>query len=536
LDISHDYLYKLRLIQYHAGDIRLKSLSDLEWEDRKKIFVFWPLIVILLCTIVYYKSQTTCPLDSDQLTNMTIVEYFQNPDSYAHDPLWGNRDLFLPLNLGVFVFYTLSRVAPIEEAIPAALTCIVFLYLIISFAVFHKLSQSSSLAICLSLLSCLPVGMTSFTEWGVGYSPSFLSRTIFVPFVPPIFYAFLNLLNAPTVRKGMLFYFSLGLLAFVHQISSFYLFLSFLMCSFLLRPRLLKVHLASLVSWVAAISPLLIYTVSHYSFASDIVVAPSFLQKWIEFRFFWAFYPTVTRAALESSMRHPFYILILLIVIFGFRKNPHVKHLTITTVAVITGGVTIYGIQFFFYNVFGIPFKFVDIFRGLRFLPFIAFLSVGVVWQDLETYFRRVHRLRSAVLVALPLLCVLVFTLQYYSRAPESSADTCSDPIFAAVHELPPNALIATDNIENLRYCGKRSVYVIFRDGATAYYNGTDQFLLWVRRIVLNANFFKAPNKELAQQLKQDGVTHLFIEGELPPSPLWEKVHCSSRYCVYKLE
>ena len=78
--------------------------------------------------------------------------------------------------------------------------------------------------------------------------------------------------------------------------------------------------------------------------------------------------------------------------------------------------------------------------------------------------------------------------------------------------------------------------YVKLRDGAIAYYNGTDQFLMWIERLTFSFHFFMTLSKEYLEDLKRDGVTHLCVRGKLPPSNLWTKVYCSPQYCLYQLK
>lgn len=534
----------------------LAGLGALELQKTKKILLI--LLVICLCTFFFYKSQKILPLMIDQITNATIVERFQNPHLYDHDPLWGDKKLFLPLNLGVLSFYVLSLLGPIEIGIPIALTLVILLYLIMSFIVFYKFSRSPTLALSLSLLSCFIVQTPAADFWGIGYSSSFLSRTIFLPFVPLIFYFFIAILNNPTIKTSMLFYFLLGILAVVHQVSSFYLFLSFLLCFFYFHPRLVKIHILSMISWLLAVSPLIFYVIQHYSFTSHFTYSPAMLQAWIESVLFWAFYPVVVKAALNYILKNPHHIAILLVIPFIFRKNIHVKYLVATTVAIIISSLSVYGIQLFLLKGFNIPFKFGDVLRGLRFIPFLVFMSLAAIWQDMIAYFHRVHSLRpiNHLIPLIPLflliLSVSIFIFKYHSQSPPFSGYTCSDPIFEAVRQLPPTAVIATDlgvrrqlraaslvateTMPALRYCGKRSVYVMLYDGALAYYNGTDQFVSWIRRLHLNFDFFVTLNKESLSILKQDGVTHLCVSGELPSSNLYIKVYCSPQYCLYKVK
>jgi hypothetical protein len=531
-----------------------RNLLSLETQKTRKIWVLSAIIIILFCTLFFYKTQKVLPLMIDQVTNATIVEHFQNPHLYDHDPLWGSKKLFLPLNLGVFIFYVLSRLGPIEVGIPIALTGVMFLYLIMSFMVFYKLSQSPALALSLGLLSCFIVATPAATFWGIGYSPSFLTRTIFLPFVPLIVYAFLDILNNPTIKKSMLCYFLLGLLAFVHQISSFYLFLAFFFCSFLLRPRLLKMHALNLTAWLVAVSPLVIYVIHHYSLTSTFSYAPVLLQQWIESVLFWAFHPVVEKAALQYIAKNPHHIIILLVVPIFFWRKHYVKYLTMMVAAIVTINISIYGIQFFLFKCFNIPFKFGEVLRGLRFLPFFAFTAVALVWQDVVTYLRRAPLFGFMVPfipVVLLVLAVSIFIFRYDSKSPQFSGYTCSDPIFEVIQQLPPTALIATDlgvrqqlrstsfvatdTIPQLRYCGKRAVYTILLDGTMAFYNGTDQFVRWINRVQFNFDFFVTLNRESIAPLKKDGVTHLCVKGALPSSSLWANVYCSSQYCLYQL-
>ena len=519
----------------------LGRLLRLEGQKTKNLFIICSVIIILFCTLFFYTTQKVIPLALDQITNVTIIEHFQNPHLYDHDPLWGSQKLFLPLNLGVFSFYVLSWFGPIEAGIPIALTVVMLLYLIAAFFVFYKLSESATLALCLSLLSCLPVEMPASTFWGIGndYPFLFLSRVIFLPFVPLIFYAFLSILKDPKLKKCILFYFGLGLLAFVHQISSFYLFLAFLLCLFLWYPRLLNIHGVSLASWLLPVSPLVVYVMLHYNFISYISVPPHVIQSCIEDRFAWAFYPNVAKDTLRYIIHNPFHIIILSLVPFIFWKNLRVKYLTVTVVAIIISSLGVYMIQVFLLKFFNMPFKCVDLLRGFRYIPFLAFLSVAVIWQDIVSYFRRtplLQRITPIISVMLLVFSILIFTLSYHFTSPKSTDYTCSDPIFEVVQQLPPSVLIATNNIHSLRYCGKRSVYVIMKDGAIAYYNGTDQFLTWVKRIVFSQEFFKTLSKELLADLQKHGVTHVFVEGELPRSDLWTKVYCSPQYCLYQLK
>jgi hypothetical protein len=534
----------------------LTGLAGLESQKTKKILLL-VLLIICFCTFVFYKSQKILPLYRDQITNATIVEHFQNPHLYDHDPLWGGEKLFLPLNLGVLSFYVLSRLGPIEVGIPIAQTVVIFSYLIISFIFFYKCSRSNALALSLSLLSCF-FAETSTDYWGFGFSTSFLSRTIFLPFVPLIFYSFLDILKNPTAKKCMPFYFLLGILAFVHQISSFYLFLSFVLCFFYFHPRLVKIHILSMISWFLAVSPLIIYALHHYNFTSHFTISPATtLQMWIEPMFQWAFPPAFGKATLTYILKNPHHIAMLLFIPLIFRKNIPVKYLTVTMIAIIITSVGVFGIQLFLLKAFEIPFKFVDVLRGLRFIPFLAFMLLAVAWQDVLAYFRRVLSIRHAkyiiplIPIFLLILSIFIFVFRYHSQSPRFSGYTCSDPIFEAVQQLPPTALIATDlgvrhvqstefntseTVPGLRYCGKRAVYAKLDDGSLAYYNGTDQFVRWIIRVNNTWDFFVRLNKESLSVLKRDGVTHLCVRGELPSSKLWTKVYCSPQYCLYKVK
>jgi hypothetical protein len=538
----------------------LTGLAGLESRKTKKILLI-SLLIICFCSFFFYKSQKILPLMIDQITNATIVEHFQNPHLYDHDPLWGGGKLFLPLNLGVLCFYLLSRLGPIEIGIPAALTLIIFLYLISSFIFFYKCSQSPALALSLSLLSCFIVQTPAADFWGIDSSPSFLTRTIFLPFVPLIFYAFLDILKTPTAKKCMLFYFLLGILAFVHQVSSFYLFLSFLLCFFYFHPRLVKIHILSMISWLLAVSPLIIYVIHHYNFTSHFTYPPAALQSWIESVFFWAFSPAVGKAALDYILKNPHHVVILLLAPFIFRKNAQAKYIFATAVAIIISSLGVFGIQLFLLKEFNFPFIFLEVLRGLRFITFLVFMLLAVTWQDIIAYFRHILSPRSTnhlipLIPLIPLLLLILsvsfFIIKYQSQSPRFSGYTCSDPIFEVVQQLPSTALIATDlgvrqqlqstsfvateTIPALRYCGKRSVYVMLYDGTLACYNGTDQFVRWIRRLHNNFDFFTTLNKESLSVLKRDGVTHLCVRGELPLSNLYIHVYCSPQYCLYKVK
>jgi hypothetical protein len=536
----------------------LTRLAEVESQETKKILLL-SVLIICLCTFVFYKSQKILPLFRDQITNATIVEHFQNPHLYDHDPLWGKEKLFLPLNLGVLSFYGLSRLGSIEVGIPIAQTLVIFSYLIISFIFFYKCSRSTALALSLSLLSCFFAKPTSTDFWGFGFSTTFLSRTIFLPFVPLIFYSFLDILKNPTAKKCMLFYFFLGILAFVHQVSSFYLFLSFILSFFYFHPRLVKIHILSIIFWFLAVSPLIIYAIHHYNFTNHVPIpSATSLQMWIEGVFQWAFPPAVGKTALTYILKNPHHIAMLLFIPFIFRKNMPVKYFTVTMILIIISGLGVYGIQFFLLKTFEIPFKFVDVLRGFRFIPFLAFMLLAAAWQDILAYFRRVLSTRHAkyLISLIPFFLLIVsisiFIFRYHSGSPRFSGYTCSDPIFEALQQLPPTALIATDlgvlhqsqstefltseTIPELRCCGKRAVYAKHDDGSLAYYNGRDEFVRWILRVYDTWNFFVTLNKESLSVLKRDGVTHLCVKGELPSSKLWIKVYCSSQYCLYKVK
>lgn len=532
----------------------LEGFVGLESEKSKTIPMLLSVMILLCCALFFSTTQKVMPLMGDQITNATIVERFQNPHRYDHDPLWGDERLFLPLNLGVFAFYGISRVAPLEEAIPVAMTIILSLYLMAGFTVFYKLSHSPSLALSLSLLSCLPIEMPAYTFWGIAYSPSFVSRTIFLPLVPLFFYHFLRILDGPTVRKCVIFYLLLGLAALVHQISSLYLFLSFLLCLFLAHPRLVKMHVVSSISWLLAVSPSIIYSLYQYDFGNRASYPPLLLQRWIESVFFWAFNPVLGRAIVEYITGNPHHIAILVLVPLLFRRNQHVRHLAKTTLAVIIASVSTYGVQYFLWKCLNIPFKFAEVLRGLRFIPFLVFMAVAVIWQDLIAYFHRVQ-LRSLICpvsITFLIFSVYIFAFNYHAHSPQLLGHTCPDPMFGVIQQLPPSALIATDlgvrqqsqsgsftvteALLHLRYCGKRPVYVMLRDGAIAFYNGRDHFIRWVNRLNYTVDFFITLNPKSLGQLKRDGVTHLCVKGELPPSSLWSEIHRSAHYCLYQLE
>jgi len=506
---------------------------------RNEIKQLWPFIIIGIMSFYFFTKQCPIPLLGDQLIYGTIIERLQHPEWLANDPLYGIKDIYLPLNLGIFFFSLLTKyLPPIEIGIIYGLTIIMFFYLVCSYKVFYNISKSSCFSLALSLLSALPIWMPGSTLWGIGLSDTFLSRTLFLPLVPIFFYFFLKMANYPTKKKVIFFYTLLGLAAYIHQISSVYLFLTFWVSLLIIRPKLIILHFISLICWLIPLIPYLVYHFYHVLIHPSVMsIPPSILQKWIEIRYSWAFNPVIGRETFNFLVQNPILIAILCIVPLLFKKEKYIIYLKVVIISLIFVVLSLYWIQYFLFNNFHIPFKFVELGRGLRFLPFIAFLLLSYIWNEIKVYFSS-ESVSIGISVCLLIFAGFMFISKYALlnlKYAKISGFTCNDSIFKKINTLSPNILIATDEINNLRYCSKHSVYVIFKDGAVAFYNGQEQFVKWIKRFILNKKFFETGDSTLLTAMKNQGVTHIFTKREFSQSEL-EKIYCSSNYCLYKIK
>lgn len=488
-------------------------------------------MALFAAVLVFGWSQSMRPLHDDQITIATMLLKVSDPGAFAADPLWG-PDQFLPLNAIVALFALIQSVAStLEGGVVAGLVVLFAAYVWSAYASLVWLGVDRRVAVAVALLSSLALRSPGATFWGIGDATTFLSRTLYLPLVPPFVAATLRWLDDPSRRGALLLFGALGLSAVVHQVSSLYLGLAlgFVTAAELTRRRLDLVVIGA-ASYALGVAPMALVL-----FVGDVPemanVAPSVVQQIIEARYGWAFDVPGPVVLLKWLWRTPVLILPLVLGVVR-RRDANVQRLAWIAVGLLISGYAIWGAQRLAYDLFGRPFSLVELWRGFRFLPFVG--CVVIAQAILPAWGERigVHR----VAAVLGLIAAIAFGADVRRRVKRARpAVTCADPMYASLRGLGDGVLLAVDRDGPYRLCARTAVYATSEDGAKAFYNGPSTLLAWSERWAITKAFFDAPSESATDALIAARVTHVLTRATLEDSPRWRLVAQSPTSRVYVL-
>ncbi|MCO6429750.1 MAG: hypothetical protein J5J00_02735 [Deltaproteobacteria bacterium] len=506
--------------------------SDQVFAFRASKVDYIAVVVMAVLSVVFFLITNAPVISGDQLTITAIHQYLNQAPFLASDPIYGKKDLYLQINLGVIIFPFLQWLGgTVELGIHYFVAMLHFLQLGVAYPVFTSLTKSRRYGLALSLLSTIPVHAPGATFWGVALNGTLYARAIYLPFATLLIYSFIcrTFSSEPKGLRGT--FILLGLTAWIHPISAAYLFLIFLLSLICFRATVKQLFICASYFLVGAayfIIPFLLHRPPTRPM--EMVLHNQEYQLLLERAYPWAFsFQTIlTEAAMMICSPAG---VILVLCYLAYRQGFPLKRIMAMVICTSVAASLPYVFQRLLYIGFETPFFFIEVWRGFRFIPPLAYFGLALILGQ--------HSMRSRSSQSQPwfflLLICLCWLLSFGISTTPHKKTTCDHGIFRAAQMLPETAVVVSD-LQELRYCSEKALFSSRQDFGMAYYHSRAAFKDLFDRLDAQEHFARAPAQDSLAELASLGATHIILSRHAPPTLPLREVEVAGNYRLYAIE
>ena len=473
------------------------------------------------------------PLKVDQLNIVSILDYISRAQYLDFDPIYKLPDLYLQVNLGVLLFEPLKQLfGSYELGVSVFLFLFYPVYLWSAYLVFKRLSLYPIEAMIFAIVSTSFIETAGATFWGISFPDRFGARVLMLPFIPVFFFFLIEKQKFFSAKSAFLFGLALGLLAWIHPISTGYLALGSFLYLCIENKQRYNIGFSFLGGYGVGASTFLIpFFLDQPSSQSQVL--PDNYQELISTIYPWAFnFPRIFEEV-KGTLQAPL-VIALLVGIFLLPRSR--KPFPVLVASFLLASTLPYLFQVIMYSVFGKPFFFVELWRGFRYIPYILILWGISAYSQLarECSFRKMS---SRVMYCFPIVLLALSLFQSYTPTKflSKSEYTCSDTIYSSIRKIPFNSVVVIHDAYETRMCGQRAVYVSPLDLAMAYYHSPRAVKQFIERLREVGQFYKSPSEKGIQGLRKKGATHI-LSGEELSFSLLDQLACSHKNCLYRIK